>query len=87
MRCTNGVALSNFSGLLQPKRKTKFTCEMAPTKFNIGEIQMRHGGNKAQPTGLFIAILSSRVKQKNGSACEMLPALAGRRNGVLLNCS
>lgn len=60
---------------------------MAPTKFNRGEIQMRHRGNKTQTTGFFIAILSSGVKRKNWSAREMLAASAGKNKqdlGTLL---
>lgn len=61
--------------------------EMAPTEFNIGEIQMRHRGDKTQTMGIFIAFLSSRVKKKNCSASEMLAALAGGKKqglGTLL---
>ena len=48
---------------------------------------MRHRGNKTQTMGGFIAILSSRVKKKNGSDIEMLAALAGTKKqglGTLL---
>lgn len=63
---------------------------MAPTKLNIGEIQIMYRGNKTQTGGcvcVFIAILSSRVKKKNWSASEMLAVLAGRKKqglGTLL---